>query len=162
MSQRRPASASRNARLSVKRIVCLQGNRDEDGRHAITTLAAFLVSMLMLLAACIEAPARPAHAHANAVVPVGAPAVSDVDVPQKARDVLAEVERRHGEPPPGHVGGRAFQNRERHLPRGSYREYDVNPKASGRARGAERIVIERKTGKAYYTRDHYETFVPMN
>jgi hypothetical protein len=33
MSQRRPASASRNARLSVKRIVCLQRHRDEDGRH---------------------------------------------------------------------------------------------------------------------------------
>lgn len=132
-------------------------------RRAITSLAAFLLSMLMLLAACIEAPAsRLAHPRANAVVLVGAPAVPDVDVPQKARDVLAEIERRHGEPPPGYVGGRAFQNRERHLPRGSYREYDVSPKASGRARGAERIVIERKTGRAYYTRDHYETFVPMN
>jgi ribonuclease T1 len=159
MSQRRPASASRNARLSVKRIVSLQRKRAEDGRHAITSLGAFLVSMLMLLAAGIEAPAaRPAHA----VVLAGTAAVPDVDVPQKARDVLAEIERRHGEPPPGYVGGRTFQNRERHLPRGSYREYDVNPKASGRARGAERIVIERKTGKAYYTRDHYETFVPMN
>ena len=76
--------------------------------------------------------------------------------------MLAEIERRHGEPPPGHVGGRTFQNRERRLPRGSYREYDVDPKAPGRSRGAERIVIEQRSGKAYYTRDHYETFVPMN
>jgi ribonuclease T1 len=32
----------------------------------------------------------------------------------------------------------------------------------GHNRGAERIVIERRTGKAYYTGDHYKTFVPMN
>jgi ribonuclease T1 len=117
----------------------------------------------MLLATWAEAPAaRPADARGDAAVLVGAPAVPDVDVPQKARDVLAEIERRRGEPPAGYVGGRAFQNRERRLPRGSYREYDVTPKVSGRARGAERIVIERNTGRAYYTRDHYETFVPMN
>src|SRR5262249_7719886 len=28
--------------------------------------------------------------------------------------------------------------------------------------GTERIVIEERTGKAYYSGDHYETFVPMN
>ena len=132
-------------------------------RDLLELIGAFLVCILTLLAACAEAPAAwPADARGDAAVLIGAPAVPDVDVPQKARDVLAEIERRHGEPPPGYVGGRAFQNRERHLPRGSYREYDVNPKVSGRARGAERIVIERKTGRAYYTRDHYETFVPMN
>ena len=60
------------------------------------------------------------------------------------------------------MGGRTFSNRERRLPRGSYREYDVNPKKSGRNRGTERIVIEQRTGKAYYTRDHYETFTAMN
>ncbi len=48
--------------------------------------------------------------------------------------VLAEIERRHGEPPPGYVGGRVFGNRERRLPRGSYREYDVNPKVPGKNR----------------------------
>jgi ribonuclease T1 len=116
-----------------------------------------------LLATWAEAPAAgPADARGDAAVLAAAPAVLDVAVPQKARDVLAEIEKRHGEPPPGYVGGRAFQNRERRLPRGSYREYDVSPKVSGRARGAERIVIERSTGRAYYTRDHYETFVPMN
>jgi ribonuclease T1 len=78
----------------------------------------------------------------------------DADVPQKARDVLAEIQKRQGEPPPGYVGGRTFGNRERRLPRGSYREYDVNPKRRGKSRGAERIVIEQRTGKAYYSRDH--------
>jgi ribonuclease T1 len=84
------------------------------------------------------------------------------EVPQKARDLLQTIQDRHGEPLPGYVGGRTFHNRERHLPKGRYREYDVNPKLRGRPRDGERIVIEEKTGKAYYTRDHYRTFVPLN
>jgi ribonuclease T1 len=83
-------------------------------------------------------------------------------VPEKAFAVLAEIQQRGGDPPPGHVGGRTFQNRERRLPRGSYREYDVNPTRKGQRRDAERIVIEQKSGKAYYTGDHYRTFHPMN
>lgn len=84
------------------------------------------------------------------------------DVPDKARTLLAKLEARHGEPLPGYVGGRDFQNRERRLPQGRYREYDVNPKLRGRSRDAERIVIEQRSGKAYYTSDHYRTFVPLN
>jgi ribonuclease T1 len=38
----------------------------------------------------------------------------------------------------------------------------VNPKVHGKDRGAERIVIERRSGRAYYTPDHYETFIRMN
>ena len=81
---------------------------------------------------------------------------------ERARDVLAAIEARQGEPPEGHVGGRAFQNRERRLPAGRYREYDVHPRVPGRDRGPERLVIEQTTGRAYYTRDHYRTFVPLN
>ncbi len=82
--------------------------------------------------------------------------------PQKAYDLLNQLKERGGIPLPGYIGGRDFQNRERRLPRGYYREYDVNPKRRGRGRDAERIVIERRTGKAYYTGDHYRTFVPLN
>lgn len=82
--------------------------------------------------------------------------------PQKARDLLHEIQERQGEPPPGYVGGRTFHNRERHLPKGRYREYDVNPKLRGRPRDEERIVIEQNTGKAYYTGDHYRTFLSLN
>lgn len=81
---------------------------------------------------------------------------------QKAHDLLARLQARHGEPLPGYVGGRAFQNRERRLPQGRYREYDVNPKIRGRSRDAERIVIEQDTGRAYYTGNHYRTFTPLN
>ena len=82
--------------------------------------------------------------------------------PQRAYDLLQRLEERDGSPLPGYVGGREFQNRERRLPRGRYREYDVNPKIRGHSRDAERIVIEQRTGKAYYTGDHYRTFVPLN
>jgi ribonuclease T1 len=82
--------------------------------------------------------------------------------PQKAYNLLKQLEERSGIPLPGYVGGRNFQNRERRLPRGYYREYDVNPKIRGRGRDAERIVIEQRTGKAYYTGDHYRTFAPLN
>lgn len=75
---------------------------------------------------------------------------------------MHEIQERQGEPPPGYVGGRTFHNRERHLPKGRYREYDVNPKLRGRPRDEERIVIEQNTGKAYYTGDHYRTFLSLN
>jgi guanyl-specific ribonuclease Sa len=83
-------------------------------------------------------------------------------IPGFALETLQAIEARHGDPLPGYVGGRSFQNRERKLPRGRYREYDVHPKVRGKNRGAERIVIEQRTGKAYYTSDHYHSFVPMN
>lgn len=83
------------------------------------------------------------------------------EIPQKAKDLLQTIRKRQGVPPPGYVGGRTFHNRERRLPLGLYREYDVNPKIRGRPRDAERIVIEQKTDQAYYTSDHYRTFVPF-
>ena len=82
-------------------------------------------------------------------------------VPKKVYDLLALLERRGGEPLPGYVGGREFRNREQRLPRGQYREYDVNRKIRGKPRDAERIVIEQRTGKAYYTNDRYRTFIPL-
>lgn len=82
--------------------------------------------------------------------------------PQKAQDLLAQLQARHGEPLPGYIGGRKFQNRERRLPPGHYHEYDVNQKIRGRPRDAERIVVEQDTGKAYYSSDHYRTFTPLD
>ena len=81
---------------------------------------------------------------------------------QKAKDLLEAIQRHEGKALPGYIGGGAFQNRERRLPRGHYREYDVNPKIRGRSRDAERIVIDQDTGRAYYTGDHYRTFALLN
>ena len=81
---------------------------------------------------------------------------------QKAKDLLKAIQQLEGRALPGYIGGGTFQNRERRLPRGYYREYDVNPKIRGRSRDAERIVIEQDTGRAYYTGNHYRTFMPLN
>lgn len=83
-------------------------------------------------------------------------------IPELARETLKALAARHGDPLPGYVGGRTFQNREHALPPGHYREYDVHPKVPGKNRGSERIVINQRSGKAYYTADHYHSFIPMN
>lgn len=82
--------------------------------------------------------------------------------PEKAYALLETLKRRNGEPLPGYVGGKTFHNRERRLPGGRYKEYDVNRRLPGHSRDAERLVIEQRTGKAYYTDDHYRTFLPLN
>jgi len=92
----------------------------------------------------------------------GPPTEAGHAVPEKAYVLLEALQQRNGEPLPGYVGGKVFQNRERRLPRGRYKEYDVNRRITGRSRGAERLVIDQDTGKAYYTDDHYRTFVPLN
>jgi ribonuclease T1 len=126
--------------------------------RTISRAVAFCI--LMLLVSLLAFP--PMTAGQGRAADPSTRGASDVEVSAKAREVLAEIQKRNGEPPPGHVGGRVFGNRERRLPRGDYREYDVNPKRAGKNRGTERIVIEQRTGKAYYSRDHYETFTPMN
>ena len=68
---------------------------------------------------------------------------------------------------PGTKGGLTFRNNEGLLPRAdrtgrriTYQEWDVNPKAPNRGRDAERIVTGRD-GSAWYTADHYRTFVKI-
>jgi ribonuclease T1 len=101
-------------------------------------------------------PPAPPVARPGAAGPAAAAALDH------ARDVLAAIQKRDGAPLPGHVGGREFHNRERRLPAGRYREYDVHPRIRGQDRGPERLVVEQTTGRAYYTGDHYRTFVPLN
>jgi ribonuclease T1 len=89
---------------------------------------------------------------------VNAPA-AEPGVPQKALDVLQTV-RTTGQPPDGYVGGRVFENREGRLPAdGDYREFDVDPHNG--QRNAERLIVEWKTKKAWYTGDHYQTFTEL-
>ena len=82
--------------------------------------------------------------------------------PRRIRVVVAEIQARHGESPPGYVGGIEFHNRERKLPPGRYREYDVHARVRGKDRGPERLVVEQETGLAYYTPDHYRTFTRID
>jgi ribonuclease T1 len=84
-------------------------------------------------------------------------------VPKKALEVLAYI-RTHDKAPPGVVGGRTFQNREKLLrakdDQGQtikYREWDVNKKESGKNRGTQRLITGSDQS-AYYTKDHYKSF----
>jgi ribonuclease T1 len=95
---------------------------------------------------------------ASSTTPVSSP-VSNSEVPDKAVKVLQYV-RQNGRAPEGYVGGRTFENREGRLqPGGDYREFDVDPHNG--QRNAERLIIEWNTKKAWYTGDHYQTFIPV-
>ena len=83
--------------------------------------------------------------------------------PAYVLEVLAYI-RANNEAPAGYVGGREFQNREKHLPledekgrKIRYREWDVKPKVEGKNRGTERLVTGSDES-AWYTKDHYKTF----
>ncbi|HHW36088.1 MAG TPA: hypothetical protein GXX18_02115 [Bacillales bacterium] len=100
--------------------------------------------------------------HKNALKDVTKGA-SKVKVPQKANDVLDEIIKKNGTPPKGYKGGKPFKNSGKNggqvLPKNTtYKEYDVNPKVKGQDRGAERLVIG-EDGSAWYTNDHYKTFI---
>jgi guanyl-specific ribonuclease Sa len=140
---------------------------EANGRRA----AALLLALAIAFGTCDGAPSPPIAGNQSAFGQerAGLPSSGGVEdpaaraqPPRKAVELLSALNERHGVPLPGYVGGREFKNRERRLPRGRYREYDVNPKVRGQPRDAERIVIEQRTGKAYYTDDHYRTFVPLN
>ncbi|SCG45822.1 ribonuclease [Micromonospora halophytica] len=56
------------------------------------------------------------------------------------------------------AGGR-FYNREGQLPASAaYYEYDVYPRPYGASRDAYRIVVNKSTGKTWFSPDHYANF----
>ena len=58
--------------------------------------------------------------------------------------------------------GGTYRNSGRDLPLGdSYLEFDVKPRACGAARDALRIVVDLDTGQAWYSPDHYTTFLEI-
>ena len=57
---------------------------------------------------------------------------------------------------PKAIGGDRFGNYEGRLPRGSWRECDIDTK--GRPRGAKRVIYSEDKRTFYYTEDHYQTF----
>jgi guanyl-specific ribonuclease Sa len=85
-------------------------------------------------------------------------------IPNEALLTLLYV-RAFDKAPEGYVGGRQFMNRERRLPHSEngqtifYREWDIYKKVKEQNRGPRRLVSSRK--KAYYTADHYTTFVEI-
>jgi ribonuclease T1 len=126
------------------------------------TLASLAVG-LGVLGSLLLWPGSGAQARAQAPAVQAAP---QDPIPPHVRETLAYV-RKHGFPPPGYVGGRVYGNYEGLLPRYDtrrkrieYREWDVRARAEGRNRGMERLVTARD-GRAWYTADHYRTFVEV-
>jgi RHS repeat-associated protein len=79
---------------------------------------------------------------------------------EKAWTVLNRIDAK-GAPLPGYKGGSVFKNSQGRLPEidgVTYREWDVNPYVKGVNRGAERLVTG-SDGSAYFTGDHYDTFL---
>lgn len=124
-----------------------------------------LLGVMLLLFGWLGSGMAPATAQ-----PCRPHTVAQKDIPRAAKETLAFV-RRHGEAPPGQVGGRRFGNYgsggEQKLPvvdarghRIHYQEWDIHPKLPGRNRGPERLVTG-SDGRAWYTADHYCTFTEM-
>lgn len=92
---------------------------------------------------------------------------SNTKAPSYVLETLRFI-RNNGQAPEGFVGGREFQNREKKLPAKTtegqkirYSEWDVHPKKQGKSRGAERLVTG-SDHSAYYTKDHYKTFLKLD
>lgn len=88
------------------------------------------------------------------------------DIPSYVIEVLDYIELNQ-KAPEGFVGGRTFKNREGLLPKKDengklffYQEWDVHLKERGKNRGAERLVTSN-LGNAYYTKDHYQSFIKI-
>jgi guanyl-specific ribonuclease Sa len=118
------------------------------------------VAVALLSGACAAAPAATTR-----ITPV-----ASVDLGGAEQKVLAvlDVIDRTGRAPAGYRGGTEFMNDGRDggqvLPRTdgdgnpvTYREWDVNP-YTGANRGTERLVTG-SDGSAWYTDDHYNSFV---
>ncbi len=131
-------------------------------RRILAHLASSLVCLAILLPALA---CGPGPAPSGPPMPQAQVAPQDA-VPGHARETLVYI-RKHGFAPPSYVGGRVFGNYEGLLPRYNarrkrieYREWDVRPKAEGRSRGAERLVTG-SDGRAWYSSDHYRSFVEV-
>lgn len=87
-------------------------------------------------------------------------------IPSYVTETLNYILQNH-KAPEGYVGGKVFQNREKRLPQRStqgekirYQEWDVHPKKDHQNRGTERIITGDDQS-AYFTKDHYQTFISL-
>ena len=106
------------------------------------------------------------YCYLNGITPVTEINLSTTPtIPEAATDTLTYVDQ-NGRAPQGYKGGKEFLNDGRNggqiLPEAGmpYHEYDIYPHVKGVPRGLERIVIG-SDNSAYYTNDHYKSFVIM-
>lgn len=136
----------------------------------------FIISMLLCLTACRLNEAESVHNNdfqtvsehkENVVISSddiqGKVLQKNDNVPTYVIEILTYI-RTYNKAPSNYFGGRRFYNREKRLPVKDelnkliyYQEWDVHEKKAGINRGPERLVTS--ANKAYYTGDHYKTFI---
>jgi RHS repeat-associated protein len=81
--------------------------------------------------------------------------------PGRVKEINKTLDRMsQGGPHPHAKDGTIFENKERKLPPGDYREYTVDTPGAP-TRGLRRVVKDELTGRTYYTDDHYKNFVQI-
>jgi guanyl-specific ribonuclease Sa len=157
----------------VKRQVGFGKSRRRYSSAVLACVAGALAVIAVLYALASSAPSGPTTSGAASGVAAPAATASASALPNlggSERKVIAVLEAidRTGQAPAGYRGGTQFMNDGRDagqvLPRKdaqgksiSYREWDVNP-YTGANRGTERLVTG-SDGSAWYTNDHYNTFL---
>lgn len=179
MSARKPTVAQRRRQAVVSAVtlvvialvvvVTWLINRSDDsnsaGQSASSTSSTAKPSSKKPSGTASRGTASRGTASRAATTPPGAAA----SVPAQVTKTLSLIDA--GAWPPndssGTKGGTSFGNFEGRLPkttssgkRITYTEWDVNRREAGRSRDAERIVTG-SDGSAWYTADHYNTFVQI-
>jgi guanyl-specific ribonuclease Sa len=173
-----PSAKTRNAIITVVvAVVALVlavtlSSRDSDSSASSVTKSLSAQSSSVQAKPGATTKAAPSSSAPSSSVPsssaVKTTQQTNSDVPARVLATLVEIDA--GRWPdsanaPGTKGGITFRNSEGRLPavgagggRVVYQEWDVNPKKNGQGRDAERIVTGND-GSAWYTLDHYDTFV---
>jgi guanyl-specific ribonuclease Sa len=126
--------------------------------------ALFVLAVALVASACIGSDSAPAPQTTSVSTNAGP------IVPAHVLSTL-DVIRQTGHAPSGYRGGTRFFNDGRDggatLPHAAsdgarihYQEWDVHPWVRGVNRGAERLITG-SDGSAYFTTDHYRTFVRL-
>ncbi|GAB39825.1 MULTISPECIES: ribonuclease domain-containing protein [Gordonia] len=174
MSARKPTVAQRRRQAVVSAVALVVIalvvvatwliNRSDDSNSAAQS------------ASSTSSTAKPSSKKQSGTASQGGTASRTTVAPTAAASVPAQVTKTlslidAGKWPPddasGTKGGTNFGNFEGRLPkktssgkRITYTEWDVNRREAGRSRDAERIVTG-SDGSAWYTSDHYNTFVQI-
>ncbi len=173
-----PSAKTRNAIITVVvAVVALVlavtlSSRDSDGSASSVAKSSSAQSSTVQAKPGATTKAAPSSSAPSSSAPsssaVKTTQQTNSDAPTRVLATLVEIDA--GRWPdsanaPGTKGGITFRNSEGRLPavgagggRVVYQEWDVNAKKNGQGRDAERIVTGND-GSAWYTLDHYDTFV---
>lgn len=173
-----PSAKTRNAIITVVvAVVALVlavtlSSRDSDSSASSVTKSSSAQSSTVQAKPGATTKAAPSSSAPSSSAPsssaVKTTQQTNSDAPTRVLATLVEIDA--GRWPdsanaPGTKGGITFRNSEGRLPavgagggRVVYQEWDVNAKKNGQGRDAERIVTGND-GSAWYTLDHYDTFV---